>query len=195
MWGVMHARLPLRLARAAAFTVVCVGLAVLGHRVAGGSGPDWRALCAGGGAVAVLAALAAGRERSPLTITLFLIGTQTALHQLLGASAGGPALNAHLTHGGGLGVDIGMLLAHLTATLITGWWLAQGESALWSVLRRVGTLTTRALRRVLAVLCAAATVTPQRHATRPPRHLRVPPARRELRDAVRRRGPPLRAAF
>ena len=30
----------------------------------------------------------------------------------------------------GLGEGVGMLLTHLTATLITGWWLARGETAL-----------------------------------------------------------------
>ncbi|MEO3807646.1 MFS transporter [Sphaerisporangium sp. B11E5] len=190
----MRARLPLRLARAAAFTVVCVGLAVLGHRVAGGAGPAWQAVGVGGGAVVLLAALVAGRERSPLTITLFLIGTQAGLHQLLGASAGGAPLRLHLTHEAGLGADIGMLLAHLTATLITGWWLAQGESALWSVLRRVGTLAVRALRRVLALLSGVPAGVPWRREPRPPRHLHLAPARRELRNSVRRRGPPLPAA-
>ncbi|MFC6087108.1 MFS transporter [Sphaerisporangium aureirubrum] len=187
----MRARLPLRLARSAVFTVVCVALAVLGHRVAGGTGPEWWAVGAGGGAVTVLTTLVAGRERSPLTITLFLVGTQAGLHQLLGASAGGSALNLHLAHGDGLGADIGMLVAHLTATLITGWWLARGESALWSVLRRVGALAVHGLRRVLALLSGGPAGGPYGRAPRPPRHLRPLPARRELRDSVRRRGPPL----
>jgi hypothetical protein len=195
MWGVMRARLPLRLARSAAFTVVCVALAVLGHRVAGGTGPGWWAVGAGGGAVTALTALGAGRERSPLTITLFLIGTQAGLHQLLEASSGGSVLSVHLAHGAGLGADIGMLLAHLTATLITGWWLAQGESALWSVMRRIGALAVHGLRRVLALLSGGPAGGPWLRGPRPPRRPHLLPVRRELRHSVRRRGPPLPAAF
>lgn len=194
MWGVMRARLPLRLARSAAFTVVCVTLAVLGHRAAGGSGPSSWAVAAGGVAVTAATVLLAGRERSPQTIIGFLVGAQLFLHQIFGLSGDiGSPLSVHLSHGQGLGADIGMVVAHLTATLITGWWLARGESALWSVLRRLGTLAVRRLRHLLALLDEG-TAGPVRPAARAPRRLDPVPAGRELRHTVTRRGPPLPAA-
>ncbi|GII63914.1 hypothetical protein Skr01_39990 [Sphaerisporangium krabiense] len=191
----MRAHLPLRLARSAAFTVVCVALAVLGHRAAGGQGPASWAVAAGAAAVATLATLVAGRERSPQTVVGFLVGTQVFLHVLFGASAdGGNTLHVHLGHGQTLGADLGMVIAHLTATLITGWWLARGESALWSVLRRLGTLAVRRARRLLALLRPGAHV-PRRRRARAAVHLGPAPVRRALRHSVRRRGPPLPAAF
>lgn len=191
---VMRALLPLRLARSAAFTVVCVTLAVLGHRAAGGSGPATWAVAAGGATVTALAALLAGRERSPQTIICFLVGTQVLLHQLFGLSGDtGSPLGVHPSHGHGLGADLGMVVAHLTATLVTGWWLARGESALWSVLRRLGTLAVRGLRRLLDLLGAGAP-RPSRPAARAPRRLGPAIARRELRHSVSRRGPPLPTA-
>ncbi|MEU9886174.1 MFS transporter [Sphaerisporangium sp. NPDC051011] len=189
----MRARLPLRLARSAAFTVVCVSLAVLGHRAAGGSGPASWAVAGGAAAVTALATIIAGRERSPQTVIGFLVGTQVFLHLLFGAASGdGSELQVHLGHGQSLGADLGMVIAHLTATLITGWWLARGEAALWSMLRRLGTLAVRRARRLLTILRA----TPVRRWSRRGAacHLTPAPVRRELRHSVRRRGPPLPAA-
>ncbi|RCG33400.1 MFS transporter [Sphaerisporangium album] len=191
----MRARLPLRLARSAAFTVVCVSLAVLGHRAAGGSGPASWAVAGGAATVTALATLIAGRERSPQTVIGFLVGTQVFLHLLFGASGGaGTALRVHLGHGQSLGADVGMAIAHLTATLIAGWWLARGESALWSVLRRLGTLAVRRARRLLTLL-ERATPAPRRPRPGAAGHVAPAPVRRELRHCVRRRGPPLPAAF
>lgn len=129
----MHARLPLRFARSAAFAAVGVALAALAHTLAGGSGPAPGVFGLGFAGVLVLGLVLSGRERSPATINVTLVGAQLALHYAFGATpapAGG--------HEQGLGQDLGMLLAHLVATLITGWWLARGESALWSLLRGVG---------------------------------------------------------
>ncbi|WP_344938138.1 MFS transporter [Sphaerisporangium flaviroseum] len=190
----MRANLPLRLLRSAAFTVVCVTLAVLGHRAAGGPGPGSWAMAAGGATVTVLVALLAGCERSPQTIIGFLIGTQVFLHQLFGVSgSAGSPLSIHLSHGQGLGADLGMVVAHLTATLITGWWLARGESALWSVLRTLGTLVVRRLRHLLALHGECGTG-PARPGLRPSPHPIPALSRRELRHTVSRRGPPLPAA-
>jgi hypothetical protein len=82
-----------------------------------------------------------------------------------------------------------MLVAHLTATLITGWWLARGEAALWALLHsarhRLGAMF-RLLRppRVAVALPRAvpSPVTP------------VPVRDVLLRHSVSRRGPPLPAA-
>ncbi|MFC4530659.1 MFS transporter [Sphaerisporangium dianthi] len=190
----MRARLPLRLVRSIAFTVVCVGLAVLGHRAAGGSGPASWAVVAGCAGVVLAAVLAAGRERSPRTVIGLLLAAQVVLHQLFGASGGaGSPLSLHISHGQGLGAGLGMVIAHLTATLITGWWLAQGESLLWSVLRRVGTRAVRRLSRLLALLGADAAHLPP-PAGRAPLRLTPSRARHDLRHTVSRRGPPLPAA-
>jgi hypothetical protein len=152
-------------------------------------------VAAGGLAVAGAAVVLAGRERSPQAVIGSLVGMQVLLHQLFGVStAGGPVLRLHLGHADGLGADLGMIAAHLTATLITGWWLARGESALWSVLRRLGVLAVRGLRRVLALLTADA-AGPRRPAVHAPRHLFPAPCTRRLRQTLRRRGPPLPAAF
>ncbi|WP_068928708.1 MFS transporter [Planobispora rosea] len=184
----MRARLPLRLMRSAAFSAVCVTLAVLGHRAAGGAGPEPWAVAAGTAAVAATAAALAGRERSATTVGITLAGLQLLLHELF--APGGPSAIIPHGHGQGqgLGESLGMILAHLTATLMTGWWLARGESALWTLLRTAGTRLGAAFR-LLAVPAAPLA----------PRPLPLPraaavPARRLLLHAVGRRGPPLPAA-
>ncbi|WP_228645199.1 MFS transporter [Microtetraspora sp. AC03309] len=184
----MRARLPLRLARAAAFSAVCVGLGVFAHRFAGGAGPTPGTLAFGGAAVMAASAVLAGRERSRETITGLLAGAQLFLHLLLslGAAPDAVAVPPH-THR--LGVDVGMLVAHLTATLITGWWLARGETALWSLLRRLG---ASALRLLVAGNLPPAPVVPLGGIT-----AAVPVRRtgRVLRHAVVRRGPPVFPVF
>jgi hypothetical protein len=185
----MRAHLPLRLMRAAAFSAVCVTLAVLGHVAAGGSGPAPWAVAAGGSAVMSMTMLLAGRERSTATISVGLSALQLALHELF--ALGGPAgvsLVPH-SHGRGFGESLGMLVAHLTATLITGWWLARGEAALWALLHsarhRLG-----AMFRLLR---------PPRVAVALPRAVPSPVTPAPVRDvllrhSVSRRGPPLPAA-
>ncbi|MGS2647659.1 MFS transporter [Streptosporangium sp. LJ11] len=183
----MRARLPLRLMRAATFSAVCLALAVLGHVAAGGSWPRPWVVAAAGAAVMATAVLLAGRERSMMTINAGLATLQLSLHELfaLGGVAGIPPPHPHVR---GLGESLGMLVAHLTATLITGWWLARGESALWVLLRSAG----RRLGAMFPRLRSAAAV------ARPPGPAYVPaapvPARAVLRHSVSRRGPPLPAA-
>ncbi|GAA2646581.1 MFS transporter [Nonomuraea recticatena] len=192
----MRANLPLRLTRAAAFSAVCVLLAALGHVVAGGDGPPLWALALGGGTVMALALALSGKERSTSTINLTLLGLQAGLHELFAPEGGGAVLTLAHGHGPGLdsalgaglgprlGEDLGMLLAHLTATLITGWWLARGEAALWSLLRRLG-------HRLVGLLPAPATISIRRA---PVRAIpRVAGRRAVLRHIVSRRGPPLPA--
>ncbi|WP_436757718.1 MFS transporter [Streptosporangium sp. V21-05] len=184
----MRARLPLRLTRAATFSAVCLALAVLGHVAAGGSWPRPWVVGAAGAAVVVMAVLLAGRERSMVTINAGLAALQLALHELLalGGAAGVPPPHPHVR---GLGENLGMLVAHLTATLITGWWLARGESALWVLLRSAG---RRLGAMFLPPLWSPAAV------TAPPGTAYAPvtpvAARAVLRHSVSRRGPPLPAA-
>jgi hypothetical protein len=175
--------------RATAFSVVCVTLAVLGHVAAGGSGPAAWAVGAGGSAVMAVTMLLAGRERSTATISIGLSALQLVLHELF--AFGGPAgisLVPH-SHGKGLGESLGMLVAHLTATLITGWWLARGEAALWALLRsarhRLGAMF-RLLRAPQAVVSLPYSTSPS--------GTPLPARAVLLRHSVSRRGPPLPAA-
>ncbi|MER5421184.1 MFS transporter [Streptosporangium roseum] len=181
----MHARLPLRLMRAAAFSAVCVMLAALGHLAAGGSGPAPWAMATGTTTVTALAVLLAGRERSTATISVALSAMQLFLHELF--AYGDPSGISLTAHPHGLGEGLGMLVAHLTATLITGWWLARGEAALWALLRAAGGRLGAALR---LLPCPVAPALPARTAV----PAVVPaPARAALRHTVSRRGPPLPA--
>ncbi|GAA4509476.1 MFS transporter [Nonomuraea ferruginea] len=178
----MRAHLPFRLIRTAAFAAVCVLLAALAHWLSGGSRPPPWTLLAGGGAVFGLAAALGGKERSPAQVGWLLVAAQLGLHELFGGDGTG-YVAAHI-HGQGLGEALGMLVAHLTATLLTGWWLSRGEAALWALLRRLA-------RRLLLPRPV-----PARPAARPPvpvvRVRDVPPDP-AVRHSVTRRGPPLPA--
>jgi hypothetical protein len=188
MWVTMRAHLPLRLMRAAAFSVVCVTLAVLGHVAAGGSGPAAWAVASGGSAVMAVTVLLAGRERSTATISIGLSALQLVLHELF--AFGGPAgisLVPH-SHGKGLGESLGMLIAHLTATLITGWWLARGEASLWALLR-----SARHRLGVMFRLLGPPRVAVALPRAEPPSVTPIPARTVLLRHSVSRRGPPLPA--
>ncbi|GAA0385696.1 hypothetical protein Acor_81710 [Acrocarpospora corrugata] len=181
----MTAGLTLRLARAAAFAVVCAGLGLAAHLAGGGAvaGP----VLAGGLAVAFLVALpATGRERGPGVILGLLTGLQVALH-LLFATAREPrppaAIGVHV-HASGLVPDLGMLIMHCWAVGLTALWLARGEAMLWAILRR---LMTRLFARMLPPGPAGFPPVERRAASGaldmprpvPPRHIssgRAPPA-------------------
>ncbi|GAA3191155.1 MFS transporter [Nonomuraea roseoviolacea] len=202
----MRARLPLRLARTAVFSAVCVVLASLAHVAGGGSAPAPGTAALGLGAACVLALALGGRERHPLTINLALVAAQAVLHEWF--SAGGPtgyvSVSVHL-HGSpadgmslavgsgepagrGLAVGAGMLAAHLTATLLTGWWLARGEAALWSLLRRLHDGLGRRLGRVLSAGVFPAL--PSARQAPPVVRVRAVPPDPALRHCLARRGPP-----
>ncbi|MEU0566812.1 MFS transporter [Nonomuraea sp. NPDC005983] len=181
----MRARLPLRLTRTAAFAAVCVTLAALAHLLGGGAAPGPWAAGLGLGAASLLGLALCGRERSTATVNTVLAVAQLGLHELFatdGATYVGAYVTAH-AHGQGLGVQGGMLLAHLTATLITGLWLSRGEAALWALLRRLGVRLTP-LRP--ALVPAVPPVTPVVLV----RDVPVDPL---FRHSVARRGPPLPA--
>ncbi|WP_143590446.1 MFS transporter [Thermoactinospora rubra] len=186
----VRARLPLRIARAGAFSVVCLGLAALGHHLAGGSGVTAGTVAPGFAVVASAAAVLAGRERPPALVVVALGAAQLFLHGLFTWNAA-PA--AGLPHRGGLVVDAGMTLGHLTATLITGWWLARGEAALWSLLRIAGARAVRRLRALPASTTASTLPEPPARPPAPDRGPRRPHPGRLLRHAVVRRGPPFLA--
>ncbi|MEV1175574.1 MFS transporter [Nonomuraea sp. NPDC049784] len=188
----MRAQLPLRLARTAAFSAVCVTLAALAHMLGGGSAPAPWAAGLGLAGVSALGLALCGRERSTATINVVLVGAQLGLHELF-AGDGGTYFSLHglfstdvVVHShtqGGLAVNTGMLLTHVTATLITGLWLARGEVALWSLLRLIG-------RRLVLL---PAIVVPLVRPAAPIVQTRVVPLQPEFRHCVARRGPPLPA--
>ncbi|MEV0347746.1 MFS transporter [Nonomuraea sp. NPDC050680] len=177
----MRAELPLRLARTAAFAAVCVGLAALAHAMGGGSVPAPHTAALGLCAVLLPALALSARERSAATINVALVCAQFGLHELFGADSTAYVISH--PHGRGLGQAIGMLLAHLTATLITGWWLARGESALWALLHRLG--HRLALLRPVAVPAVRPAVAMV--------IVRIVPVDPLLLHCVARRGPPLPA--
>ncbi|WP_432921312.1 MFS transporter [Microbispora sp. CA-135349] len=196
----MRATFSFRLARSAAFSAVCVLLAVGAHRFAGGGGPTPAALLTGVLTVTAAAAAAAGRERSPQAIVGLLVGAQVFLHCLLDVT--GSAAASHPTWHGGLAAQTGMLTAHLTAALLTGVWLSRGEEALWSALRAIGAGAVRCLRAVAALVGALAALpgadlaatrrSVQRTA---PGAARAPRTVGVLRHVVIRRGPPVLRVF
>ncbi|MFF7142066.1 MULTISPECIES: hypothetical protein [Streptomyces] len=80
----------------------------------------------------------------------------------------------------------GMLLAHLSAALLCGLWLAQGERAAFRVLRALADRAFVPLRLVLAVLLPV----PRRPRLRPRRHRVRRPRRLLLVHTLTTRGPP-----
>ncbi|SNS42478.1 hypothetical protein SAMN05216276_100981 [Streptosporangium subroseum] len=175
------AGLTFRLARAAAFSAVCLGLSVTAHVLAGSSVSAPSA--AGGLALAFLTALAvSGRERTTAVILPVLVALQVALHLLFSfahaASSVAMAGHAHSA----LLPDLGMLVMHGWAVGLTSLWLARGEAALWAMLRRLGVR----LRLVLIVHADPAYASFLTPCTAEPEILRP----EILRHAVSRRGPP-----
>ncbi|MEU4578880.1 MFS transporter [Nonomuraea sp. ATR24] len=178
----MRAHPPLRLVRAAVFTAVCVTLAAIAHTLGGGTGPAAWAAGLGAASVFALALALSGRERPAATVNTALIVAQAGLHELFGGGDGTAYVALHL-HGQGLGDALGMLVAHLTATLLTGWWLARGEAALWATLRRL-------LRRLTPLRPVRS---PVLRPAAPIVRARAVPPDPGLRHSVARRGPPLPA--
>jgi hypothetical protein len=177
------AALPFRIARAAAFAVVCLGLGLGAHVLAGGV-PTWQGAGLGLAVGFAAAVPLSGRERTLRTILPLLAGVQVALHLLfsMGPAAllgGQPAGHAH----GGLTPSVGMLVAHAWAAGLTAIWLARGEAALWRLLRGLAVRLIRLLAGPRVPGYAAPVMVrtdrerPLRSAT--PRHV------------ISRRGPPI----
>ena len=139
---------PRPLGRAVAFAAVAVPVGLTGHLAARGQAPDEASV------------LLAARERSWLVLTAWLAAAQLLLHVILPAAqasghvhgpAGGAAPSAPL-----------MVAAHAVAAAVLGWFLRQGERALWSAARRAGVRLAaagrswrRAHREVRAALAVA----------------------------------------
>ncbi|GAB3897417.1 hypothetical protein GCM10027612_53610 [Microbispora bryophytorum subsp. camponoti] len=153
---------PLRLARAAAFTAVCLGLGMVAHLVGGGAVAPG-ALALGLPAVFAAALPLSGRERTLRAILPLLAALQVALHVLFALSSpSSPAVHVlaehvlaqhvlveHVPTGHAMaghahaGPGFGMLAGHGWAVVLTALWLARGEAALWALLRRLAVRLTR----------------------------------------------------
>ncbi|MDA2803527.1 hypothetical protein [Nocardiopsis suaedae] len=193
---------PLRAARAAVFTAVCVGISGAGHAVTSGHGIPAGGLLAAALPVFGLAYAGTARERGFGTVAAWLGWIQLALHTLfaLAQAPGGhhgaaptanglPAGSADLAAGAGSAVLTGgvpMLMAHVAATAVAAWWIRRGEAAAFALARYARALFDRAIPQVVPdppIL--------------PVRAVRVPDtAARALYPApllysVRRRGPPV----
>ncbi|MBL1093384.1 hypothetical protein JK360_29325 [Streptomyces sp. 9-7] len=194
----MHASPVMRILRAAVFAAVCLTLSAAGHQLAAGSAPPVWADATGFLAVLVLGYLLSARERSLLGIGGAMLTTQGGLHLAFDA-AQTPARRLATTSTP-MGMHATRMMAHphpmahaaaahVAAALLASWWLRRGEAALWSLLRRAGTLVpglvawwgTRKVRLpALAYPAVPQLTTGQR-----------PLPQVLLRHAVSRRGPPL----
>ncbi|MFC7178824.1 hypothetical protein ACFQMG_04515 [Kitasatospora paranensis] len=123
----------------------------------------------------------------------------TTPEQLISAAGLDPAAfsAAGTGHGVGLlGMSPAMLLGHLAAAAVAGWWLRRGEAALWRLVRltAVGARAWAApLRTALGLLTALLLGSAVPAAPRPPRGRATDwrlPAAAVLRHSVVRRGPP-----
>ncbi|WP_424533472.1 MFS transporter [Sphaerisporangium viridialbum] len=177
------AGLTFRLARAAAFAVVCLVLGVVAH-VAGGGTVSGRAAVFGLVVASLVVLPATGRERGMSVILPLLAGVQVALHLLFSTA---PVLEPLVEVGGhvhtGLVPGVGMLVTHGWAVGLTALWLSRGEAALWAVLRRL------AVRLRLLVIFVSGRYGPPRtgHAGSPAPAI---PRSALLRHAVSGRAPP-----
>lgn len=185
----MTASLSFRLVRATAFAVVCAGLGVFAHIVAGGTVSLGSAMT-GFTASFAAGALVSGRERGPAAVLALLTTLQVALHLLfsLAHTVSTPDLASPALAGGshahaGLLPGLGMLVMHGWAVGLTALWLARGEAALWALVRRIG------VRLGLRLPLAPGPIVVPFHAVPPPCPLVLRSAL--LDHVVSGRGPPL----
>jgi len=155
----------MRPARAAVFTAVCVGLTALAHGLADDRRVSPAALAVGF-VVVFLAAKTSGRsERSQRAITVGLLARQAGLHLLFTFVDDATAVRqvSQLNDTGQAGMaaipqeDMAhngqtMLIAHLAAVVLAGWWLRAGEAACWRLLRRAELTVSATLREALVCL-------------------------------------------
>ncbi|NJP65818.1 hypothetical protein [Streptomyces spiramenti] len=189
----------LRGIRAATFAAVCVVLAGVGH-AHGGAAVPLALVCAVLPALTVVAWALAGRRRGPWAVTCAAVATQAGLHLLfaVGAPGHGSPVEAASHHGtaahppgahdaavgGPLELSLTMVAAHLLAAVVSGWWLAQGERAVFGLVAHTGARLT--------VFCrprAPLPVLPRPLGSRTPIAVRPRPTRLLLHSLISR-GPP-----
>jgi hypothetical protein len=133
-----------RALRAALFALVCVGAGAGLHQAANGCSPGLTGPALALPIVWLAAYGLAAKERSALVVTLALGVAQLGLHVELGwfcpkspMMPGMPGMPGYLgaSHGA-----LAMLLAHVVAVLICGWWLGRGERDFFDLCRAVARL-------------------------------------------------------
>ena len=133
-----------RALRAALFALVCVGAGTGLHQVANGCSPGLTGPALALPIVWLAAYGLAEKERSALVVTLALGAAQLGLHVELGwfcpktpIAEDMPGMPGYLgaSHG-----PLAMLLAHVVAVLICGWWLGRGERDFFDLCRTVARL-------------------------------------------------------
>ena len=144
-----------RALRAALFALVCVGTGTELHRLANSSDPSWVGPALALPIVWLLAYGLASRERSVLTVTPALGLAQIGLHVELGwfcpkTMPGMPGYPSGSDHG-----TLAMVLAHVLAVLVAGWWLARGERGFFDLCRAVALLVAPAADLLLGRLVSA----------------------------------------
>ncbi|WP_441251023.1 hypothetical protein [Kitasatospora sp. McL0602] len=131
---------------------------------------------------------------------LTVVPPGTTPEQVVSAAGLDPqAYAAAAPHAALLGLSPNMLLGHLAAAVLAGWWLRRGEAALWRLLELAATVAKEyaaPLRRAFALLAAVLLGSAaQPSASRLERAEDWPlPAAAALRHSLLRRGPPV-AAF
>ena len=198
------------LTRSVGFATVAVPVTLAGHLAGGGCVPDEASVLLGFALLVVAyRLLVARRERSwPVLAGCLGVG-QVALHALMSGAATavpGPAGMAGMAAGpaahGPLATTHMMIIGHVVAAVALGWFLRQGEQALWSAARRATHRLSPLQRRVRAALARAVARLLPVHAS--PSTIRVATngtAQARIRTSGRgtvtaglnRRGPPGRA--
>jgi len=177
------------LLRSMAFAVVAVPVSLVGHLAGGGCAPDEASVLLGFVTlVTAFRLLMSGRERSWAALSACLVAGQLMLHVLFAGSAP----SAH--H-----VMVSMLGAHVVAAVALGWFLRQGEQALWSAAGRARHRLSPLHRRIRSAVETLANRlvrveppwdVPARGATGEPVTGPLVRHRRHATACRRRRGPP-----
>ncbi|WP_327679287.1 hypothetical protein [Kitasatospora sp. NBC_00458] len=173
-----------------------------GHTAAGGGAHHGGPLGSGPLTLPQVAGRLICNEARPGTL-IGLPGGPTAEQLVAGAGLDPQAYAAApWWQGGVLGMTPSMLLGHLTAALVAGWWLRRGEAALWRLLRITATAARERWATPLRTAFALAAVLLRGLLGTPGGPVRRSggrggddplPAGAALRHSVVRRGPPLGA--
>lgn len=129
---------PCRPLRAGVFTLVCASLSAHGHALCSGHDVPFSGLLMGTAAVLGVSWVVSAHRHGPLTLFGWMLWGQFALHvafshaQNLGqghAAHTAEAIASSSLSGGR------MILVHVSAALVSAWWLYRGENALFGFLR------------------------------------------------------------
>jgi hypothetical protein len=145
----VHAARPGARSRAVRTALVATGLALLAHVAAGGR-VDAAALTMGLVAVVALAGFAALRRPGAVSTVVGLAGLQFAVHLTAASTSAAPGAD-HLTflcgaHSGSGRVTtahlVAMIATHVSATLLSAWWLLRADAAAVALVSRARSALT-----------------------------------------------------